>query len=99
MSYFREKLSAALNGMAQSDLDVRTKLADAYSYHLLHAADHLPDNEDVRSSFEKFGEAFSRVEDKEKGSIRASIDQMSDNEVEELVSEICGLVYYAEFSK
>jgi hypothetical protein len=80
MSHTLEKCMLAAKALATSDQPLRERIWDAYIHHLhVLREEALP--EDARISFAHIGLSLGRVESQQDGSVRASLEAASDEEV------------------
>ncbi|WP_296425220.1 hypothetical protein [Yoonia sp.] len=94
MAYINEKLFAAVLGMATSHAPLRQRLKDAYIYNLMHA--DYPTHEwgsEIQEQLTEIRELLTKIEDPKEGSVSATVDQMTDQEVEECIEKICGIIF------
>ena len=87
-AYANKKFTAAVSGMAASPKNIQERVGDAFINHLMRLEnEELP--EEIRL---KFGSVFQRLTKCEptvnKGSVQATIDQMSTDEGVEIAMDI-----------
>ena len=86
--YAGEKFNNAVYGMAASPQSIQSRVADAYTSNvMLLNEEDLP--ESIRLRFREFGETITAVEPAgEEGSVKATMNQMSDEDAAEMAREI-----------
>ncbi|MEO1948811.1 hypothetical protein [Thioclava sp.] len=90
--YVVEKLYVTFDALARPDAPPRDRLENAYISSLMRLkADDFPD--DFKARFEEIVAALSAVENPASGSVKASIEAMSDDEVAKMIDRICGLIF------
>lgn len=91
--YANKKFTAAVTGMATSPKNIQERVGDAFSNHLIHLeTEELP--EEIRIKFSNMFQRLTTCEPiGDKGSIQATIDQMSTDEATEIAMDI---VYMAD---
>ncbi|MEL6641200.1 MAG: hypothetical protein AAFN63_17280 [Pseudomonadota bacterium] len=100
MAYINEKLFAAVLGMSRSNQPIRQRLKDAYIFSLIHADHQMHDwGDEIQERLDEIREQLTQVEDAEHGSVNATVDAMSDAEVEECIEKICGIIFLLEAPK
>lgn len=88
LNYAKEKLHVAVSTLSTGTADIQTRLADAYISSVIRIRDEdLPP--DLRRDLKAITKAITRVPAKgDEGSVRATVDTMSDNQCSELAAEI-----------
>lgn len=101
MSYLNEKLFVAVLGMSQSEGDVRQRLVDAYVFSLIHAIPPVHDwGQELNERLLEIQEMLTRVEPLgDEGSVQATVNTMTDDEVSACIEKICGLIFMLEVPK
>jgi len=90
IDYAYEKFSIAIRGMASSPQNIKDRIRNAHLHFHTLKSDDLP--QDSRLKYENLTTKLTSVRAKEnEGSVRASLDAMSDNEAEELARVIVDL--------
>ena len=90
LDYAYEKFSIAIRGMASSPQNIKDRICNAHLHFHTLKLDDLP--QDSRWKYEDLITKLTSVRAKEnEGSVRASLDAMSDNEAEELARVIVDL--------
>lgn len=90
LSYGWQKFHMAVLTLAGPGTQ-RERLINAYAYHLLQIdGDSLP--YDIQARFEKLGDDITREQAQQgEGTVAASVNKMSDQELQAMVEEIIAL--------
>lgn len=90
-NYNMEKLSNAVRSLATGKGSIQDRLINAYIYHLIHVnPDFL--SEDNKVLYLSLQDKVTRKEAKgNEGSVKATVELMSDDEAQEIASQILDL--------
>lgn len=91
-SYPFEKFFNAVDGMATSHSPLRDRVRSAFTSFIAVKAEDFADAE-TRTKFEALRESMRKVEDPQRGSIAATLEQMSDQEVEATADKIVEILH------
>ncbi len=88
LNYAWEKLHIAVSTLSAGTADIQTRLADAYISSVIHIeAEDLPS--ELRKDLKAITKAITRIPAKgDEGSVRATVDTMSDDQCSQLAAEI-----------
>lgn len=91
-SYPFEKFFNAVDGMATSSRPLRDRVQSAFlSFSPVKPSDFT--ETDTRQKFETLMKSMERIQDPERGSIVATLEQMSDEEVEATANNIVEILH------
>lgn len=80
--------------MAMSEKPLRERLINAYSYHLSHADGPIYKwGQDIQEKLDELRSELTKVPHDTDGSIKATVEQMTDDEVAAAIEKICGIIF------
>ncbi len=86
--YGHEKFTSALFSMCLSTYSVQRRLANAFADHLIPVRAEVDLPTSAREKFEELVEEVTQVQDEERGSLIATIDEFDEWKCREIVDQL-----------
>jgi len=87
MSYAWEKFNNTIYDLATGEKPLRQRLVDAYSQHIeVLREENIP--EEIKAEFTQLSNDISRAENQGEGTIDATVKQLKDSEILQIVERI-----------